>query len=116
MRQLIAYWLQTPKTLRVIGTALLALMWMAGASTATAQSATNSASNATQAESAEDDGRMTYDEILALFQREARAAYQMNRQACEGMAAEDLKKCLAAARLQFDQDLRYAQRRADQGY
>ncbi len=116
MRQLIAYCLQTPKTLRVIGVALLALMWVAPASNATAQSATSASSNPTQAESFEDDGRLTYDEILAMFEREARAAYQINRQACEPLAGEELKKCLAAARLQFDQDLRYARRRADQGY
>lgn len=59
---------------------------------------------------------MTRDEILALFQREARAAYQMNKEACDPLPAEDKKVCLARARLQFDADMRYAQKRADQGY
>lgn len=67
------------------------------------------------ADSADDDG-LTREEILALFQLEARAAYQMNKEACEGLPAEDKKICLARARLQFDSDMRYAQKRADQGY
>ncbi|UOD49344.1 hypothetical protein [Orrella daihaiensis] len=62
------------------------------------------------------DDRMSSEEILKLFQREARAAYQMNKAACEGLSAEDKKVCLARARLQFDADMRYAQKRADQGY
>lgn len=63
-----------------------------------------------------DDGALTREEILALFQREARAAYQMNREACASLPADEQKVCLAKARLQFDEDMRYAQRRADQGY
>lgn len=65
---------------------------------------------------AKDDAGMTREEILALFQREARAAYQMNKEACQALPTDDQKICLARARLQFDADMRYAQKRADQGY
>lgn len=67
--------------------------------------------NATQ-----EDGAMTREQILAVFQQEARAAYQMNKEACSGLSADEQKICLARARLQFDADMRYAQKRADQGY
>ncbi|HEY7805044.1 MAG TPA: hypothetical protein VIC30_11520 [Orrella sp.] len=67
-------------------------------------------------ESTSQDGAMTPNEILALFEREARAAYVMNKQACDGLDAEEQKICLARARLQFDEDMRYAQKRAAQGY
>ena len=80
------------------------------ATTATGQSATD------QTQQSSDDGTMTADEIKALFEREARAAYAMNKQACEDLSAEDKKICLARARLQFDADMRYAQKRAAQGY
>ncbi|MCD8537146.1 MAG: hypothetical protein LRY56_06490 [Burkholderiaceae bacterium] len=43
------------------------------------------------------DGAMTREEILALFQREAKAAYQMNKEACEGLQPED-KKSLSSPR------------------
>lgn len=65
---------------------------------------------------ATDDGALTREEILAVFQREARAAYQMHREECAQLPTEQQKVCLAKARLQFDEDMRYAQRRADQGY
>lgn len=71
---------------------------------------------AIEAQNTSENGAMSREEILALFQREARAAYQMNKQACETLSAEDKKICLARARLQFDADMRYAQKRADQGY
>ena len=80
------------------------------ATTATGQAAT------AQTQQSSDDGTMTADEIKALFEREARAAYAMNKQACEDLSAEDKKICLARARLQFDADMRYAQKRAAQGY
>jgi hypothetical protein len=80
------------------------------ATTATGQAAT------AQTQQSSDDGTMTADEIKALFEREARAAYAMNKQACEDLSAEDKKVCLARARLQFDADMRYAQKRAAQGY
>lgn len=67
--------------------------------------------NATQ-----EDGAMTREQILAVFQQEARAAYQMNKEACAGLTADEQKICLARARLQFDADMRYAKKRADQGY
>lgn len=62
------------------------------------------------------NGAMTREEILALFEREARAAYQMNKEACQSLPAADKEVCLARARLQFDADMRYAQKRANQGY
>ncbi len=80
------------------------------ATTATGQAAT------AQTQQSSDDGTMTADEIKALFEREARAAYAMNKQACEDLSAQDKKVCLARARLQFDADMRYAQKRAAQGY
>lgn len=80
-----------------------------------AQSQAESDNNASTAPSSQ-DGAMTPNEILALFEREARAAYAMNKQACDGLAAEEQKICLARARLQFDEDMRYAQKRAAQGY
>jgi hypothetical protein len=58
----------------------------------------------------------TPEEILQTFQQEARAAYKMNMAACEGLSPEDKKICLAKARLQYDADMRYAKKRADQGY
>ena len=77
----------------------------------------NSATDqATDQDTASNNGAMSREEILALFEREARAAYQMNKQACEPLSAQDKKVCLARARLQFDADMRYAQKRADQGY
>ena len=80
-----------------------------------AQSQAESNNNAATTPSSQ-DGAMTPNEILALFEREARAAYAMNKQACDGLAAEEQKICLARARLQFDEDMRYAQKRAAQGY
>jgi len=80
-----------------------------------AQSQAESNNNAAPASSSQ-DGAMTPNEILALFEREARAAYAMNKQACDGLAAEEQNVCLARARLQFDEDMRYAQKRAAQGY
>lgn len=87
--------------------------------TALAQSTTANApnTNSSGAQASEsNDGALTREEILAVFQQEARAAYKMNKEACEPLSAEDKKICLARARLQFDADMRYAQKRADQGY
>lgn len=83
-----------------------------------AQSQTQPNNTAAGASSSEYDqeGAMTPNEILALFEREARAAYAMNKQACDGLPTEEQKVCLARARLQFDEDMRYAQKRAAQGY
>jgi hypothetical protein len=78
--------------------------------------ATVATPGATQGGSSADSETMTPNEILALFQREARAAYQMNKEACDGLPEDDRKICLARARLQFDEDMRYAQKRANQGY
>lgn len=85
----------------------------AGAQTTNAGQA---APNAQTAQPASENSPMTPDEILALFEREARAAYAMNQKACQAMAAEDKKICMARARLQFDADMRYAKKRAAQGY
>jgi len=99
--------------------ALTAFVFSAASSAASAQvlaqSQADSNNNAATAPSSQ-DGAMTPNEILALFEREARAAYAMNKQACEGLATEEQKICLARARLQFDEDMRYAQKRAAQGY
>lgn len=67
--------------------------------------------------SSQNSGAMTPDEILKLFQREARAAYAEARQACQAISDSKEKEiCLARARLNFDADMRYAQKRADMGY
>ena len=80
------------------------------------QSKAQSGTSASASTGTESDGALTPNEILALFEREARAAYAMNKQACDELAGDDQQRCLAAARLQFDADMRYAQRRAAQGY
>lgn len=81
-----------------------------------AQAQTNKATTSGANAATSNDGALTREEILALFQREARAGYEMNKQACEGLPAEDKRLCLAKARLQFDEDMRYAQKRANMGY
>jgi len=105
-----------------IGALLIALTFaaagnavMAQAQTQTQTQAQTGASSNTATDTASDDA-MTPNEILALFEREAKAGYALNKQACDELAGEDKKRCLAAARLQFDADMRYAQRRAAQGY
>lgn len=55
-------------------------------------------------------------EILATFQREARAAYAQAKQACQDLPKDQQTVCLAKARIQFDQDMQYAQKRADMGF
>jgi len=64
----------------------------------------------------QDDEVMTREQILALFEREAKAAYQIAQEACATLSGEELKRCLAQARLQYDADRRYARKRADQGF
>jgi hypothetical protein len=64
----------------------------------------------------QDDGVMSREQILALFEREAKAAYQMAKEACAALSGDEQKRCLAQARLQYDADRRYARKRADQGY
>jgi hypothetical protein len=114
MRHIPIHRFQSPMTRVVIGLLFgILLMLGVGANTSLAQS---TGTQAEMLEGTQDDGVLSREEILAMFEREARAAYQMNRQACEGLPDQENKKCLAAARLQFDQDLRYARRRADQGY
>jgi len=71
---------------------------------------------AAQTASPEDERPLSREEILALFEREASAAYAMAKEACEPLAGEEQKQCLAKARLQYDADRRYARKRADQGY
>lgn len=56
------------------------------------------------------------EEILKTFQREAYAAYAEAQKACQSLPEDPRKICLAKARLQFDEDMRYAQMRADMGY
>lgn len=55
-------------------------------------------------------------EILKTFQREARAAYAEAKIACKDLAKDQQAVCLAKARIQFDQDMQYAQKRADMGF
>ena len=71
---------------------------------------------AAQTASPEDERPLSSEEILALFEREASAAYAMAKEACEPLSGEKQKLCLAKARLQYDADRRYARKRADQGY
>lgn len=87
---------------------------------AQAQSALNTENQITvdqpSEQAAKQEGKMTYDEILALFEREARAAYRMNQAACQTLQANDKTICLAKARLQYDEDRRYAKMRAELGH
>lgn len=55
-------------------------------------------------------------EILKTFQREARAAYAEAQTACKDLAQDQQAVCLAKARIQFDQDMQYAQKRANMGF
>jgi hypothetical protein len=73
-------------------------------------------STAAQTTSPEDEKPLSREEILALFEREARAAYAMAKETCEQLSGEEQKQCLAKARLQYDADRRYARKRAEQGY
>jgi hypothetical protein len=62
------------------------------------------------------EGAMTREEILKTFEREARAAYQIAQESCQGLNGQEKTICLASARLQFDEDMRYAKQRADMGH
>lgn len=55
-------------------------------------------------------------EILKTFQREARAAYAEAQTACKTLEKDQQAVCLAKARIQYDQDMQYAQKRANLGY
>ena len=55
-------------------------------------------------------------EILRTFQRESRAAYAEAQTACKDLEKDQQAVCLAKARIQYDQDMQYAQKRADLGY
>lgn len=63
-----------------------------------------------------DTEALTREQILALFEKEASAAYKIAREQCALLVGEENKRCLAQARLQYDADRRYARKRADQGY
>lgn len=63
-----------------------------------------------------DSEPLTREQILALFEKEASAAYKMAREQCALLVGDENKRCLAQARLQYDADRRYARKRADQGY
>jgi hypothetical protein len=56
------------------------------------------------------------DEILKTFQREARAAYAEAQTACKDLRQDQQAVCLAKARIQFDEDMQYAQKRANMGF
>ena len=64
----------------------------------------------------ENEQPLTSEEILALFEREANAAYAIAKETCEPLSGQEQKQCLAQARLQYDADRRYARKRAEQGY
>lgn len=68
------------------------------------------------AANAQDEKPMTRTEIYALFEREAKAAYAIAKKGCQPLSGQEQQRCLAQARLQYDSDLRYAKKRADQGY
>ena len=55
-------------------------------------------------------------EILKTFQREARAAYAEAQAACKDLVKDQQAVCLAKARIQFDEDMQYAQKRANMGF
>lgn len=55
-------------------------------------------------------------EILRTFQQEARAAYAEAQTACKDLTKDQQAVCLAKARIQFDQDMQYAQKRANMGF
>lgn len=63
-----------------------------------------------------DEEPLTREQILALFEREAEAAYAIAKKACAPLIGQGQQRCLAQARLQYDADRRYARKRADQGY
>jgi len=73
-------------------------------------------SNLAEPASAAQEGAMTREEIFKTFEREARAAYQIAQASCQALSGQDKAVCLASARLQFDEDMRYAQKRADMGH
>ena len=59
----------------------------------------------------------TREYILKTFQREAQAAYAEARKQCESVTDDKERQvCLAKAKLQFDADMRYAEKRASMGY
>ena len=105
-----------PRPIMGIAVLLIALACAGADNALMAQTQTQTGTSSDASANTASDGAMTPNEILALFEREARAAYAMNKQACNEHAGEDQKRCLAAARLQFDADMRYAQKRAAQGY
>ena len=104
----------------LVAAALLCLAVVTQTVMAQSSSVTATSSNPAQPQSAGqtlDDAAMNRQEILKTFQREAHAAYAQARQECQALSdAKEREICLAKARLQFDQDMRYAQKRADMGY
>jgi hypothetical protein len=55
-------------------------------------------------------------EILKTFQHESRAAYAEAQTACKDLTKDQQAVCLAKARIQYDQDMQYAQKRANMGF
>jgi hypothetical protein len=55
-------------------------------------------------------------EILKTFQHESRAAYAEAQTACKDLPKDQQAVCLAKARIQYDQDMQYAQKRANMGF
>ena len=90
--------------------------------TASAQSGSSTGSSSSALQTQRSDPSpygepMTREEILKTFQREANAAYAEARQACAMINdSKEREICLARAKLQFDHDMRYAEKRANMGY
>lgn len=116
MRQTCFKYVESLRSLVVIGILSASFAVTGALAQNQPQSQPQNTTDAAAPSAATDDGALTREEILAVFQREARAAYQMHREECAQLPTEQQKVCLAKARLQFDEDMRYAQRRADQGY
>ena len=87
------------------------------AQSSSATGATTSYGQYSSESQSRDAGHMSREDILKTFQREAHAAHAQARQECQAVSdAKERQICLARARLQFDEDMRYAQKRADMGY
>jgi hypothetical protein len=100
------------KGLRTLIHWFLVSFFLGFSATATAQTAPTPVTQSAPESSA----RESREEILKTFQREAQAAYAEAKKACAALPTAERTVCLAKARLQFDDDMRYATKRADMGY
>ncbi|AWB33247.1 hypothetical protein [Orrella marina] len=98
-----------------LATCIATLAWTP-AHSQTAGSTTGVYSSATTP-SADSNAPATREEVLKTFQREAHAAYAEARKNCQSIASEQEQQiCFAKAKLQFDADMRYAEKRANMGF